>query len=40
MANVSPYYRSAEAGYVVDRLPFREEAIWNHRGFLIAEDGL
>ena len=40
MANVSPYYTGAEAGYFVDRLPFRERSTWNLHGFLTSEECL
>ena len=40
MANVSPDYTGAGAEYVVDRLPFREGATWNHYGFFTFVEGL
>ena len=40
MAKVSPFYTGAQAGYFVDRLPFRECSTRNHRGFLNSEEGL
>jgi|GEM_PF-2469570 len=30
----------AEAGYFVDRLPFREQSTWNHHGFLTSAECL
>ncbi len=40
MAKVSLYYTGAEAEYVVDRLPSRERATWNHHGFLTSMECL
>ncbi len=40
MAKVSPYYTGAEAEYVVDRLPFRKRATWNHHRFLSSTECL